>query len=114
MFSKFSYFNLKLGIKQSKIGYQFAEEWLLKVKILGPADEQTTRFFEKCANFMAHSAVCGNSPIQRQNTNSKKLTIEKLSMSGLRSCTKFGQAHPNDERKIRLSSILHFILDFRI
>ena len=28
---------------------------------------------------MAHSAVWGNSPIQRQNTNSKKLTIEKLS-----------------------------------
>ena len=32
---------------------------------------------------MAHSAVWGHSPIQRQNTNSKKLTIKKLSKSGL-------------------------------
>ena len=30
---------------------------------------------------MAHSAVWGHSPIQRQNTNSKKLTIEMLSES---------------------------------
>ena len=38
------------------------------------------------------SAVWGHSPIQRQNTNSKKVTIEKLSKSGLGRCTKFGQA----------------------
>ena len=42
---------------------------------------------------MAHSAVWGHPPIQRQNTNSKKLTIEKLSKSGHKTCTKFGQAH---------------------
>ena len=52
---------------------------------------------------MTHSAVWGHPPIQRQNTNSKKLTIEKLSKSGLRKCTKFGQAYSNHERKIILS-----------
>ena len=62
--------------------------------------------------FMAHSAVCGHPSIQRQNANLKKLTIEKLSKSGLRRCTKFGQAHKNDELKITLSLILHFILAF--
>ena len=51
---------------------------------------------------MAHSAVWGHSPIQRQNTNSKKLTIKKLSKSDLGRCTKFGQANSNDERKITL------------
>ena len=64
--------------------------------------------------FMAHSAVWDRLPIQRQNTNSKKLTIEKLCKNGLRKCTKFGQVHSNNERKITLSLILHFILDFRI
>ena len=59
--------------------------------------------------FMAHSAVWGHSPIQRQNRNSNKLTIENLSKSGLGRCTKFGQANSNDERKITLSLILHFI-----
>ena len=50
--------------------------------------------------FMVHSAVWGHSPVQRQNTNTKKLTIEKLSKSGLGRCTKFGQAHSSNERKI--------------
>ena len=63
---------------------------------------------------MAHSAVWGHSPIQRQNTNLKKLTIKKLSKSGLGRYTKFGQANSNDERKITLSLVLHFIWDFRI
>ena len=63
---------------------------------------------------MAHSAVWGRFPVQRQKTNSKKLTIKKLSKSGLRRCTKFGQANSNDERKITLLLILHFIWDFRI
>ena len=63
---------------------------------------------------MAHSAVWGPSPIQRQKTNSKKLTIKKLSKSGLGMCTKFGQANSNDEPKITLSLILHFIWDFWI
>ena len=58
-------------------------------------------------NFMAHSAVWGHLPIRRQNTNSKKLTIKKMSKSGLRRCTKFGQANSNDERKITLSLNLH-------
>ena len=51
---------------------------------------------------MAHSAVGGDLPIRRQNTNSKKLTIKKLSKSGLRRFIKFGQAHSNGERKITL------------
>ena len=32
----------------------------------------------------------------------------------LKRCKKFGHAHSNDERKITISFILHFILDFRI
>ena len=63
---------------------------------------------------MAHSAVWGHFPIRRQNTNSKKLMIKKLSKSGLRRFAKFGQAHSNDERKIILSLNLHFIWDFQI
>ena len=62
---------------------------------------------------MAHSVVWGHPPIQRQDTNSKMLTIENLSESG-RKCTKFRQAHSSDKRKITLSLILRFILDFRI
>ena len=65
-------------------------------------------------NFMAHSAVCGHLPIRGQNTNSKKLTIKKLSKRGLRRFIKIGQAHSNDERKIILSLNLHFIWDFQI
>ena len=63
---------------------------------------------------MAHSAVSSHLPIRRQNTNSKKLSIKKLSKSSLRRFLKFGQAHSNDERKITLSLNLHFIWDFRI
>ena len=48
---------------------------------------------------MARNTVWGHPPIQRQNTNLRKLTIEKLPMSGLRRCTKFGQPHSNDEQK---------------
>ena len=44
----------------------------------------------------------------------KKFDDQKLSKRGLRRCTKFGQAHSNDEPKITLSLILHFIKDFRI
>ena len=69
---------------------------------------------EMTCKFMAHSAVWGHFPIQRQNTNSKKLMIKKLSKSGLGRCAKFGQANSNDERKITLSLILHFIWDFLI
>ena len=61
---------------------------------------------------MAHSAAWGHPLILIQNTNSKKLMIKKSSESGLRRCTKFGQAHSNDVRKITRSWILHFILDF--
>ena len=49
---------------------------------------------------MAHSAVWGHSPIQRQNTNAKMLTIEKLSKSCLRRFTKFGQAHQTMNQKL--------------
>ena len=50
IFSESSYFILKFGTQQSKIGGKFAKQWLPKAKILGPADEQTTRFFQKCTN----------------------------------------------------------------
>ena len=63
---------------------------------------------------MAHSAVWGYPLILTQNTNSKKLMIKKSSKGGLRKCTKFGQTHSNDVRKITLLWILHFILDFWI
>ena len=66
------------------------------------------------SKFMAHSVIWGHLINQRQNINSKTLTIEKLCELGLRSLTKFGQAHLNNEQKIRLSLTLHFIWDFRI
>ena len=66
------------------------------------------------SKFMAHSAVWGHPPILRLSTNSKMLMTEKFSKSGLRRCIKFGQAHSNDEPKITLSLILHFILDLWI
>ena len=55
---------------------------------------------------MAPTAVLGYLPSQRQNTNVKKLTIKKLSESGLRRRTKVAQAHSSDERK-KDSLILH-------
>ena len=58
---------------------------------------------------MAHSTVWGHSPIQRQNTKSVRLMIEKLSKSSLGRCTKSDRAHSNNERKITLSLILDFI-----
>ena len=63
-------------------------------------------------NFMAHSTIWDPFPIQRQNTNSKKLTIDKLSKSSLGRCTKFGRAHSNNERKIIFSLILYEISEF--
>ena len=50
MFSEFPYFNLKFGIKESKIDWKFAEQWLTKAKISGPADDRRPDFFEKCTN----------------------------------------------------------------
>ena len=50
MFSKSSYSDLNFGIKQSKVGCKFAEQWLPKVKILEPVDERRPDFFEKCIN----------------------------------------------------------------
>ena len=47
-------------------------------------------------NCMAHSAVWGYLPIQRQNKNSKKLMQEKLSENGVSTFTKFGRAHLTD------------------
>ena len=37
IFSEFSYVNLNFGIKKSKIGLKFAEQWLPKAKLIGPA-----------------------------------------------------------------------------
>ena len=75
---------------------------------------RTSLHHKDLRNFMAHNAVWGHLPVRRQNTNSKKLTIKKLSESGLRRFIKFGQAHSNDEQKITLLLNLHFIWDFRI
>ena len=61
---------------------------------------------------MVHSAVWGHPPIQIQNTNSKKLTIEKLSESDLRRCTKFGAAHSNDQTKNNTFFYLAFYMGF--
>ena len=44
--SKFSYFNLKFGIKESKIGRKFAKQWLTKCKISELADDQQADFFK--------------------------------------------------------------------
>ena len=61
-------------------------------------------------NQLHRSQRClGHLPIPRQNTNSKKLTIKKLSKSCLRRIIKFGQAHSNNERKITLSLNLYFV-----
>ena len=68
-------------------------------------------FFTNYLNlqFMAHSAVWGHSPTQGQDINSKKLMIKMLSKSGLKRCTKLGQANSNDKRKVTLSLMLHFL-----
>ena len=59
--------------------------------------------------FMTYIPIRANTQIQNSQT------IENLSKSGLRSCTKFGQAYSNDGRKITtLSLISHYILDFWI
>ena len=47
MFSEFSYFNLKFGIKQTKIGSKFAEQWLPRAKISGATDDTRHNFLEK-------------------------------------------------------------------
>ena len=49
-FSESSYFNLKFGIKQSEIGWKFAEQCLPKARILGPADDRRPDFFGKDTN----------------------------------------------------------------
>ena len=65
-----------------------------------------TAAYAESRNYMAYSTVWGHPPIQRQNRNSKKLTIKKLSKSSLRRCTKFGQGHSNNEQNNT------FIVDF--
>ena len=49
-----SYFNLQFSIKQSEVGWKFAEQWLTKAKVSEPAGEQMARFFKKCAK-LKHS-----------------------------------------------------------
>ena len=50
IFSKLSYSNLKFSIKQSKIGWKFAEQWLPKITISEPIDDRRPGFFEKFTN----------------------------------------------------------------
>ena len=50
IFSKSSYFNLNFGIKRSKIGSKFAEQWLPKAKISEPVDHRRLNFSDKCIN----------------------------------------------------------------
>ena len=45
-FPEFWCFNWKFGIKQSRIGWKFAEQWLLQAKILGTVDDREPNFFE--------------------------------------------------------------------
>ena len=45
---------------------------------------------------MAHSAVSGYLPIQKQNKTLKKLMEEKFSENCLSGYTKFGRAHLDD------------------
>ena len=40
-------FNLKFGIKQSEIGWKFAEQWLPKAKCLGSAGDRQPNFFRE-------------------------------------------------------------------
>ena len=57
MFSESSYFNLKFGIKQSKIGWKFAEQWLPKAETSGSADDRQPDFFGKCTKLSNHIAL---------------------------------------------------------
>ena len=50
IFSESSYFSLNFGIKQSKIGWKFAEHLLPKAKISEPVDDRRPDFFETCIN----------------------------------------------------------------
>ena len=50
-FCEFSYFSLKFDIKQSKVGWNFAKEWLPKAKIPRTIDDRWLNFFEKCTDF---------------------------------------------------------------
>ena len=45
-----SYFNLNFDIKQFKIGWKFAKQWLPKAKISGRAYDRGPDFVEKCTN----------------------------------------------------------------
>ena len=48
-------------------------------------------------------------PFKDKTQIQKKLTIGKLFKSGLRMCTKFGQACSNNEQKITLADVAFFI-----
>ena len=47
----------QFGIKQSKLGWKFTEQWLRKAKILGLADEQKTSMciFKHVTNYSIYS-----------------------------------------------------------
>ena len=50
IFSESSYFHLTFGINLFKIGSKFAQQWLPKAAISGPADDRRPDLFEKCTN----------------------------------------------------------------
>ena len=60
--------------------------------------------------FIAHSAVWGYLPIQKQNKSSKTLTEEKLPENGNSRYTKFRLAHFNGQEKIRQSLIWYIYI----
>ena len=88
-FSESSCFNLKFGIKQSKIGWKFVEEWLPKAKISGSTDDRRPDFFRKMHQFKA-AILLSQSSLGRKNLMQLKETIVLLSyqINEAFSCTK--------------------------
>ena len=61
-----SYSNLNFGVKQSKNGSKFAEQWLLKIKISEPVDDRRADFFENMYQFKAATLLLQSS-LERKN-----------------------------------------------
>ena len=53
IFSELSNFDLEFGMKQSKMGWNFTEQWLPEAKTSGLTDEQRSRFFQGMHQFKA-------------------------------------------------------------
>ena len=58
---------------------------------------------------MAHNSVWGYLPIQKQNKNSKKLTQQMLSESGLSRYTTFGRAYLSDKENETFVDLAFYI-----